>query len=690
MNSKAFFSKTLFVHNLRRYWWVSALYALLTFFAVPFQLLTRDWRRIPVPEDPEGWALTSWVSNEMHMFMVIVVAVLTGALLFRYLMENRQTSFYHAAPFGKRTLFVTQAVSALTLILVPVLLNALLVVIIRSALSIEAYFTLSSVAGWLGATLMVELVMLASVIFVGMFTGSSIAQVVFTGILHLLPAGLILLLDNWFSMLLHGYTDVLLGSSLTDNIIPVARFLRSYHGYTPLEVVGYCLLAAVLFAAAYFFYKKRPLERAGELIVFKAVKPIFLYGVTACMMLVGVNYIGSVTERAPAAWVYLLWGLFGYVVAAMLMRKSFKILDAWKGFVGFAVVMLAVLGVIRFDLTGFEQRVPEADEVEEVLISDNHGDVLFFYGESERLYMDPQWVLTEKEDLESLKALHETLAEDKETPEGAYYYIAYKLKNGRRLVRSYPFDYKRDRAVLEPMLTAEPHLESRFTILTLDQSKLEQVELESTYNYHKSAWLQGEDAVRVLDALCLDLKERTYEQLTATALGTVSLTFVYEDPYKEEVAYAKPSSSAVTAEMAQIIDLDDPENTKRSFSYGINNSYKHTMEVLRELGLYDSLYPGAESFDRLELYQEDYDTGERIGEMVIIWDKEAINAFMQNDGGYSETFMYGGYYEELVDTCWWANLYGTENEEPLRLRLGEESVLPPEVVAHFPPGMAEN
>lgn len=680
MNSKVCFSKTLFVHNLRRYWWVSGLYALLTFFAVPFQLLTRDWSRTQLPEYmPTAMSMTDWVSNEVHMLMVIVAAVLTGALLFRFLMENRQTCFYHAAPFGKRALFVTQSVTAIVLIFVPVLLNALIALVFRSALSIEAYFSLLSIAKWLGVSLLVELVMLSSVIFVGMFTGSSIAQVVFTGILHVLPAGLIALLSNWFKMLLHGYTDMLL-MNLSSNVLPVTRFINS-GTYTPLEVLGYCVMTGVLFVLAYVFYLKRPLERGGDLITFKGVKPIFQYGVTACVVLLGVNYIGSVIDKAPAVWVYLLWGLLGYGVATMLMRKSFKILDAWKGFVGFTVIMLAVLGVLRFDLTGFERRVPDVDEVEEVLISDNYGDCHSFYGKRDLLNADPLCVFTEDEDLEAVKTLHETLAEQKEGAKGATYYIAYKLKNGRKLVRTYPFDFEEDQEELRPIITSEPYRESRFTVLTLDESKLEQIQLDGIFNSHKTMYVQGEDAARLLDALCRDLKERTYEQITASSIATVSLNVIYRNLDETEIPITNPS--VLSTQAVQPFDLDDPQNRTRSFGYGINGSYRYTMEVLKELGLYEAFYPDAANFDRLEIYERDHQTGETIGEVTVIRDKDAINAFIQNDGGCLEPFGYRYYDVVDVTSYWWATLYTSEDKEELQLRLSKDSALPPEIMAYL-------
>lgn len=62
----------------------------------------------------------------------------------------------------------------------------------------------------------------------------------------------------------------------------------------------------------------------------------------------------------------LVWGVAGYFAARMLLDKSFRVFQKWKGGLAVAGVFTALFLVVGFDLTGFETRVPDPDQVDYV------------------------------------------------------------------------------------------------------------------------------------------------------------------------------------------------------------------------------------------------------------------------------------------------------------------------------------
>ena len=66
----------------------------------------------------------------------------------------------------------------------------------------------------------------------------------------------------------------------------------------------------------------------------KLVRPLFKYGVALCAGLTGGMFtyelLSGLSDLTLMGWI-LFWGLAGYFAAEMLLRKSFRVLAAWKG-----------------------------------------------------------------------------------------------------------------------------------------------------------------------------------------------------------------------------------------------------------------------------------------------------------------------------------------------------------------------
>ncbi len=131
----------------------------------------------------------------------------------------------------------------------------------------------------------------------------------------------------------------------------------------------YAAAGVVLAAAALLVYRTRHIESAGDVVAVKLVRPVFKYGFAFCTGLTGGMATCSVLlltgSLSLTVWV-LVWSLIGYFAAEMLLKKSFRVLKAWKGSVALGAVMLLLCLSVSLDWYGFENRVPAAGQVESV------------------------------------------------------------------------------------------------------------------------------------------------------------------------------------------------------------------------------------------------------------------------------------------------------------------------------------
>ena len=145
---------------------------------------------------------------------------------------------------------------------------------------------------------------------------------------------------------------------------------------------------------------------------------------------------------------YVGFALIGYVIAQMLLVKSFRILKYWKGFVGYVTILLLIVVGIKIDFIGFEKRVPDVENIEMAVV-DYYYSSKYFREDDVESNADVN-ILKEKSNIEKVTKLHQYLInnrlEDKEYTRTIQ--IGYKLKNGRFIEREYEIDYNDKSTIL--------------------------------------------------------------------------------------------------------------------------------------------------------------------------------------------------------------------------------------------------
>ncbi len=466
VNLTRLFNKALILNNIKRFWWVSLLYTIGLFLLSPVLVLSRESGLIEFETIFDG-----------TIFFLFIVPVFLAVMVFRYMQNSKSMVTIHAMPYNRLDLYINNVISGLILLIVPILLNTALLSYLQLLPKEGILFEQGIVMDYLWISLLVSITLYAITVAVGMVTGSSIAQIIFTYIINFLPAGIVVILNYLLDGIIYGF------SGISDDVInnlgkisPIVQtlFLRNQGKVSDFLIPDIVLIIAVL-VIGYFLYKYRNLENAGEVISGKFIKPIFKYGVTVCVMLVGTLYVKGIFEvDKPDLIIYLLFALLGYAIAEMLLRKSFKILNSYKGFVGFIGVFAIVVACINFDLLGYESYVPGVDDVE-----------CFTFGSTWQLEAYRQGAKTEvlagKENIEKVVELNQDIIKNKNANvnKRGYMSITYLLKNGKIVSRTYRLDNKAYREKVEEIMLSEEYKKSQVELFKRNIEEIDNIKVSN-------------------------------------------------------------------------------------------------------------------------------------------------------------------------------------------------------------------
>ena len=353
-----------------------------------------------------------------------------------------------ALPVRREGLFFSHYLAGLVTVLVPGVIAFLLTLLVELT---GGCLLPGQLGYWLGYTCSAGFFFYTFAVFLGMFTGHILALPAFYGIFNLLAYVVMAMLNGVLDIFYYGFGSLpdWVGKTVSW-LTPVVNFgglqmgvLGEWHDYgsSPHLLWIYPLAALALAAGALLLYRRRNLESAGDVVAVRVMRPVFQYGVALCaglffgMMTRAILNLGEV-ELMVAIF---LWGIAGYFVARMLLSKSFRVLRHWKGAVAVGVVFLALFAVVGFDLTGFETRVPRAQDVASVTIQGLGGTP---YDDGFRV----DAVLDGPEDIAAAVALHQAVVDqqfrpgESAVPDGMRYTdyrVEYTLKNGATLTRYY-------------------------------------------------------------------------------------------------------------------------------------------------------------------------------------------------------------------------------------------------------------
>ncbi|MCR5332088.1 MAG: hypothetical protein K6E62_13040 [Lachnospiraceae bacterium] len=357
MKSKtSFFNKTVFFKNIRRFWLLPAIFLFGYIWAMPvtiyfgFRINPSSYAGYRVQSlftDLENSILCGYLI--LSLFYAIGAGLLTALNVFGYMHRNASVNFFHSLPSDRKQLFFTNLLSGFAMIAVPILITDIISLFVCASIGFNAVKALGI---WLLASLIMAAFFYMFAVVCNMLSG----QGWFAGTIYVIflvyVLGINVLCVTVISLINVGCSvDYFLPDGIFGIVSPVTFFMNKiliYDSHRPYYQAGEILkmllpelvtgaVCAVVFALiAYFLYKYRQSESAGDTVAFGFAKPIFRWGfafsfslLLTCIMLATVRP-GYTASKFVMIVFIVIFGVLGFIIAQMLIRKSVHIFKLAK------------------------------------------------------------------------------------------------------------------------------------------------------------------------------------------------------------------------------------------------------------------------------------------------------------------------------------------------------------------------
>lgn len=473
MFNRFFFNRGLWSQAFRQSTWLSVLYLIGLLIALPLMIITKN-------NDYESnfglytgvWKLDDlfYFGAQLQPFCIMIFPAFIAIFLTRYMQNKKSADLFHSLPFRREQLLSIHILVGIILNLIPIAITMIVLVIIKNKLTYFEY-TGMQIWQWGLSVFAISLFIFAFTFFVGICIGQSILQMIVTGVLLLLPVVVIMFFQQHFIAYLYGYMQESTMVANYDYSSPLIRIgALSGEALSQREGWIYVFLALVFIILSYILYKLRPSEAASQAIVFRYFNPIFRIGVMFCAaMTLGTysRFASSFNNIVLTISIYIIGIIFGYVIAEMLIRKTWYIFDKkmMVSMLGYSIIVGLIIYLPITNVTGYEKRVPQPSEIQSVYTGDNSQGQLFEYDyksngyslKTDKLSSDPNYI-------QLILELHAKIVEDQ--PEFDYrntdivnqpIQIAYRLNNGTMMYRSYTVPYQMYASDLQKIVSTEEY-----------------------------------------------------------------------------------------------------------------------------------------------------------------------------------------------------------------------------------------
>ena len=432
----SFFDPTLLKKNVSRFAPAWALLLFVQFLTVPMNLLhmpTSQMHRL-MEEDAAYWGIA----------LSFICAIIFAGLLFKYLHKARTAYMMHAFPMTRSCMFLTNAVSGLLFWLVPTLITTLINYWILAGNHV--YHAAGLAFGTLVQWTLMYLCFYGIAVFSAMLSGSTVISVISYGALNF-----VFYVLPFLSLgLVKSYTAGLLVRTprSISYCSPLVGMVSAFNnGTQTLWLWIYAAVGLALIVLAWVHYLHRHVERAGDAMVYGWSRIAFRVVFTASCTL-GLGWVLEGIFDDEGFLLYALVGcILGWFCSAMMVERTVKVFQNRKSWIGCGIsvlLLLLLVGGMYFDVLGWQRRVPETAQVESVELWTY--EYSYEYDEG---FKTDRITLTEKDDVELIRAIHESMMNNarEDLPGrnlgryGSYgyntIYIRYHLANGSTLTRAY-------------------------------------------------------------------------------------------------------------------------------------------------------------------------------------------------------------------------------------------------------------
>ena len=499
----SFCNAALLRSDIKRYWPLLFLYVAVWVVILPMQILSASRECDGVAE-----GIMTVLQLRQHNVIIqsipasVVMSLLFGCFaamaVWSYLMSGRTVGLMHALPVTRTQAFFSHVLSALGALTVGNVLIFLLTALCSAGFS---YVDWAALGTWLLLTELMALFFFALGSLCAMVTGWLLAVPVLYGAMNVIALLLYAVISTMTQMFYFGYSNSDIPEFITW-LTPVGRIwdavanggaqpievqfpepigTQSYHRFQlPASAFSTCIIYAAvgiaLLALVWWLYKKRPSETAGDAMSFRWLRPIARWSIGLCGGL-GLGLFLRYTAFIDGGFACLLicqlvMGVICFFAAQMLLKKKFRIFTSrwWVETLALVLTLLGVTLCVKLDITGYQHRVPDAEDVQEVYFSGAY----------------TSFTCDELSAAEDVTALHRAILEQydetgltlasastQEYHEGSdlhfiYMRLTYTLKDGTVMSRSYDAPVKRGSDIHRLLTQLVSRTDCRESLMGLD------------------------------------------------------------------------------------------------------------------------------------------------------------------------------------------------------------------------------
>lgn len=466
----SFCNAALLRSDIKRYWPLLFLYVAVWVVILPMQILSAS-------RECDGVAdgIMTVLQMRQHNVIIrsipasVVMSLLFGCFaamaVWSYLMSGRTVGLMHALPVTRTQAFFAHILSVLGALTAGNVLIFLLTALCSAGFS---YVDWTALGTWLLLTELMTLFFFALGSLCAMVTGWLLAVPVLYGAMNVVALLLYAVISTMTQMFYFGYSSSDIPEFITW-LTPVGRIwdavanggaqpvevqfpepigTQSYHRFQlPASAFSTCIIYAAvgvaLLALVWWLYKKRPSETAGDAMSFRWLQPIARWSIGLCGgwgLGLFLNYVmlGS-SSFAGLLICQLVMGVICFFAAQMLLKKKFRIFTSrwWVETLALVLTLLAVTLCIKLDITGYQHRVPDAEDVTSVRFDASYADFTTDDPAAVESVISLHRAILEQYDETGERLENQTYLDTEGGPTTRYVRVDYQLRNGTSLCREW-------------------------------------------------------------------------------------------------------------------------------------------------------------------------------------------------------------------------------------------------------------
>ena len=466
----SFCNAALLRSDIKRYWPLLFLYVAVWVVILPMQILSAS-------RECDGVAdgIMTVLQLRQHNVIIqsipasVVMSLLFGCFaamaVWSYLMSGRTVGLMHALPVTRTQAFFSHVLSVLGALTAGNVLIFLLTALCSAGFS---YVDWAALGTWLLLTELMALFFFALGSLCAMVTGWLLAVPVLYGAMNVVALLLYAVISTMTQMFYFGYSSSDIPEFITW-LTPVGRIWEAisdgeaqpvevqfrepigtqiYHRtQLPASAFSTCIIYAAvgiaLLALVWWLYKKRPSETAGDAMSFRWLQPIARWSIGLCGgwgLGLFLNYVilGS-SSFAGLLICQLVMGVICFFAAQMLLKKKFRIFTSrwWVETLALVLTLLAVTLCIKLDITGYQHRVPDAEDVTSVRFNASYADFTTDDPAAVESVISLHRAILEQYDETGERLENQTYLDTEGGPITRYVRVDYQLRNGTSLRREW-------------------------------------------------------------------------------------------------------------------------------------------------------------------------------------------------------------------------------------------------------------